>query len=307
MKACLGNEESGKYCAFEKLLADQGKLHQWLDTLERHGLRISALATHGEPRSPNKEVAEAYSRRFRQVCQLAEAAGVDRLTTNGGVPEAAPGETYPFWVAESSKPYHRGILRWQWEQRVIPFWREHAKIAQDHGCQLCIEPWIGEIIYSPTTVMKLRDAMGTVIGCNLDPSHFFPQQIDVIESILFLLPQGNVWRRHGIPNGHYWESFGRAQQHSRKVRRRDYEEVKPGAQAIYRAASRGQARQAFYHFRRRWRDDYPTMVRQLEKGLPELLSFFSFPRHPWPKLRTTNVIERLFVEVRRRTGRWSAW
>ena len=38
-----------------------------------------------------------------------------------------------------------------------------------------------------------------------------------------------------------------------------------------------------------------------EKDLPELLSFFSFPRRLWPKLRTTNVIERLFVEVRRRT------
>jgi transposase-like protein len=43
------------------------------------------------------------------------------------------------------------------------------------------------------------------------------------------------------------------------------------------------------------------MVRQLEKDLPELLSFFSFPRHLWRKLRTTNVIERCFVEVRRRT------
>ena len=87
----------------------------------------------------------------------------------------------------------------------------------------------------------------------------------------------------------------------KKVRKRDYEEVKQGAQAIYRAESRGQARQAFYRFRRGWRDDYPTMVRQLEKDLPELLSFFSFPRHLWRKLRTTNVIERLFVEVRRRT------
>jgi transposase-like protein len=32
-----------------------------------------------------------------------------------------------------------------------------------------------------------------------------------------------------------------------------------------------------------------------------LLSFFAFPRHLWRKLRTTNVIERCFVEVRRRT------
>ncbi len=43
------------------------------------------------------------------------------------------------------------------------------------------------------------------------------------------------------------------------------------------------------------------MVRRLEKKLPERLSFFSFPRHLWRKLRTTNVIERLLVEVRRRT------
>ena len=43
------------------------------------------------------------------------------------------------------------------------------------------------------------------------------------------------------------------------------------------------------------------MVRQLERDLPELLAFYSFPRPLWKKLRTTNLIERVFVEVRRRT------
>ena len=43
------------------------------------------------------------------------------------------------------------------------------------------------------------------------------------------------------------------------------------------------------------------MVRQLERDLPELLAFFCCPRALWKKLRTTNVIERVFVEVRRRT------
>jgi putative transposase len=85
------------------------------------------------------------------------------------------------------------------------------------------------------------------------------------------------------------------------VRKRDYDEVKADAQAIYRAGSRGEARDAFYRFRKRWRGAYPSLVRQLEKDLPELLSFFSFPRHLWRQLRTTNVIERCFVEVRRRT------
>ena len=42
------------------------------------------------------------------------------------------------------------------------------------------------------------------------------------------------------------------------------------------------------------------MLRRLEKDLPELLSFFQCPRHLRRKLRTTHVIERGFVEVRRR-------
>jgi putative transposase len=85
------------------------------------------------------------------------------------------------------------------------------------------------------------------------------------------------------------------------VRKRDYDQVKADAQAIYRADSRSQARDAFYRFRKRWRGAYPSLARQLEKDLPELLSFFSFPRHLWRQLRTTNAIERCFVEVRRRT------
>ena len=86
-----------------------------------------------------------------------------------------------------------------------------------------------------------------------------------------------------------------------KVRKSDYAEVKAGAQAIYLAEGRGQAEAAFRRFRARWRPDYGSMVRRLERDLPELLSFFAFPRHLWRKLRTTNVIERCFVEVRRRT------
>ncbi len=85
------------------------------------------------------------------------------------------------------------------------------------------------------------------------------------------------------------------------VRKRDHEQVKTDAQAIYRAEGRKQARAAFRVLRSHWRATYPAMVKRLERDLPELLSFFSFPRSLWRKLRTTNVIERCFVEVRRRT------
>lgn len=86
-----------------------------------------------------------------------------------------------------------------------------------------------------------------------------------------------------------------------KARKCDYDEVKAGAQAIYQAQSRVQAEAAFRRFRSRWQSRYPAVVKRLGRDLPELLSFFAFPRHLWRKLRTTNVIERCFVEVRRRT------
>lgn len=86
-----------------------------------------------------------------------------------------------------------------------------------------------------------------------------------------------------------------------KAKRRDEPELKAEAQKIYGAKDAAAARRAFERFRFHWRSRYPAMIRQLERDLPDLLHFFAFPPHLWRKLRTTNVIERCFVEVRRRT------
>lgn len=85
------------------------------------------------------------------------------------------------------------------------------------------------------------------------------------------------------------------------VRRRDQAQVKRDAQRIYLAKNAAQARRAFQRFRFHWQSAYPALVRRLERDLPELLTFFDFPQPLWRKLRTTNAIERCFVEVRRRT------
>ena len=86
-----------------------------------------------------------------------------------------------------------------------------------------------------------------------------------------------------------------------RVKKADQEKVKRSAQAIYLADGIKEARLRVKEFRMRWVKQYPAVVKQLEKDLPELLSFMSFPKNQWIKLRTTNVIERCFVEVRRRT------
>lgn len=86
-----------------------------------------------------------------------------------------------------------------------------------------------------------------------------------------------------------------------KVRRKDEQAVKEAAQAIYGAPNRDKAVAAFDTFSACWKNAYPAMVKRLERDLPELLTFFSFRKSLWKKLRTTNCIERRFVEVRRRT------
>lgn len=85
------------------------------------------------------------------------------------------------------------------------------------------------------------------------------------------------------------------------VRRRDHAAIKADAQAIYLAANRSEAEYQARAFADRWRAAYPQLVKRLLRDLPELLAFFQCPRRLWRKLRTTNVIERCFVEVRRRT------
>lgn len=179
-------EPSRKYCDPDKLLANRSDLDRWLDTLKKYELEISAFSVHGAMLSPDKQQAEDYLVHFRKVCRLAETVGVDCLTLNSGTAEGAEGESTPCWVVDPTSAENRAILRWQWEQRVIPVWTELARIAGDHGCRLAIEPWIGNVVHSPMSLMKLREAIGPIIGCNLDPSHLFVQQVDVLETIRFL-------------------------------------------------------------------------------------------------------------------------
>lgn len=79
------------------------------------------------------------------------------------------------------------------------------------------------------------------------------------------------------------------------------------AAAIYQAASRSQAEQAFRRWAEKWRSLRPKAVATVERDLDELLNFFAVPEPHWKKVRTTNVIERAFREVRRRTRPMSSF
>jgi transposase-like protein len=72
------------------------------------------------------------------------------------------------------------------------------------------------------------------------------------------------------------------------------------AKLIYQAPHRTEAIRCFRQWKARWQRGAPKAVACLEQDLEELLAFFDCPSPHWKRLRTTNVIERLFVEVRRR-------
>lgn len=187
--ACAGVFKDLAYGDPDRLVADDRARESWLEAFQRHGLSICALSIHGDPLSPDPGTADEYSRQFVQACRLAEFVGVRRLTLLAGLPEGAPGDRTPHWVVNlpaEFTPARPDIVEWQWEERVIPFWRRHADIADAHGCQLCFEMCAWDVVYNPRTLMRLRDALGAKVGCNFDPSHLLYQGIDVLEAARFL-------------------------------------------------------------------------------------------------------------------------
>lgn len=75
---------------------------------------------------------------------------------------------------------------------------------------------------------------------------------------------------------------------------------------VYAACARD-AHRAYARFLRRWRLRCAAVARSLEEGGPELLTFYRFPAAQWKSLRSTNVIERIHEELRRRIKTQGAW
>lgn len=85
-----------------------------------------------------------------------------------------------------------------------------------------------------------------------------------------------------------------------KVPQRLKETVADGVRSIFYASSEGKARQLFEELKDRWEGELPSAMRCLEQSLDSCLTFFKFPSEEWISLRTTNIIERLNKEFKRR-------
>ena len=175
------------HCDPEVLLADDSKLKEWLGLFDKYGIELAALACHGNPVHPDKKIAEAYDRDFRNACLLAEKVGVDTIITFSGCPGDHPGAKYPNWVTCPWPDDFLSILDYQWNEVLIPYWKEAAAFAKSHGVtHVALELHPGFCCYNTATLLKLRAAVGEVIGANFDPSHLVWQGMEPAAAIRML-------------------------------------------------------------------------------------------------------------------------
>jgi len=106
---------------------------------------------------------------------------------------------------------------------------------------------------------------------------------------------GRLWS--AVPHQRCWAHKLRNLENKLKASQRPCLEE---AKLIYQAEHRTEAIRRFHNWKHRWQRVAAQAVACLEEDFEELLAFFDCPKAHWRRLRTTNVIERLFVEVRRR-------
>jgi len=164
----------------EELLASDNQVQRLKDALLRRGLIVSALSCHGNPLHPNETIAKTHHTDFVNTCRLARKLGVTQVNTLSGCPGSDPRAVLPSWVVcpFPAEDFLK-TWEWQWNERVIPYWKNAVKIAQDHGVRIGIEMVPNCVVFNVSTLLQLRQAVGETIGANLDPSHLFWQGADV--------------------------------------------------------------------------------------------------------------------------------
>ena len=179
----------------EELLSDPKNVTNYRKLLEANKIEISAISCHGNPLHPQKKTAEEFDTQFKNAILAAEALGVDTVVGFSGCPGDCENSLYPNWVVCPWPDDNLKILEWQWKEKVIPYWTETAEFAAKHNIKkIAFEMHPSFVVYNPETLLKLRSAVGDIIGANFDPSHLFWQGIDPASAIKAL--PGAIYHFH---------------------------------------------------------------------------------------------------------------
>jgi sugar phosphate isomerase/epimerase len=171
------------------LLHDEKKFSEFKALIAKYNVEISALSCHANPVHPNKAIAADFDKDIRDTILLAEKLGISRINTFSGCPGDFEGAKYPNWVTCPWPNDYLEILEWQWNEVLIPYWKDLVKFSKAHGVdKIGLEMHPGFCVYNTESLLKLRAAVGDEIGANFDPSHLIWQGMDPVASIRKLGP-----------------------------------------------------------------------------------------------------------------------
>jgi sugar phosphate isomerase/epimerase len=197
MEIGTGGYPGDHHCPVEELLADPAKAKAWQKKFEDRGIHVATLSCHGNPLHPDAAHAAKDDKAFRNTVLLAERLDIKVIVGFAGCPAGTPNDTQPNWITYRWPNEFRDMLAWQWKEKVIPYWKNTAKFARDHGIhRIAFEMHPNFVVYNPRTLLQLREAVGEEIGANCDLSHLFWQGCDPVEVIHFLGKQGAIYHAH---------------------------------------------------------------------------------------------------------------
>ncbi|WP_246676572.1 sugar phosphate isomerase/epimerase [Mesorhizobium sp. B1-1-5] len=167
--AC-GNWSSAPHIDLAAMLDSATTRAEFVAKIRDHGLTIAALNCSGNPLHPGPQ-----GKQHRQVTEdtirLASVLGIDRVVMMSGLP-GGPGDANPNWIITDWPPECADIQRYQWDDCIIPYWRNLVGFADNLGIRkLCLELHGHQAVYNVQTLFRLRDAVGETVGANYDPSH----------------------------------------------------------------------------------------------------------------------------------------
>lgn len=167
-----GNWSPAPHVDLDALTADAGKRRELLDTLAANSLELSVLNCSGNPLFPGEKGA-ADRRVAEQTFRLSGQLGLRTVVMMSGLPGGCPEDRMPNWMVTSWPAETWDILRYQWDV-AIPQWKALSAMARDNGVErIALELHGFQLAYNAETLLRLRDAVGDIIGVNLDPSHQF--------------------------------------------------------------------------------------------------------------------------------------
>lgn len=185
------------HCPSGQLLEDPVAARAWKKKFDDRNIRIGAFSAHGNPVHPDPVEAQRDAEALRVAVLLAERFDVPVVVGFSGCPGGSPEDKTPNWATYGWPPDFSRLLQWQWTEKVIPYWKEAAKFAREHGHKkYALEMHPNFVVYNPRTLLKLRDAVGEEVGANCDLSHLFWQGCDPIAVIHLLGKQDALFHAH---------------------------------------------------------------------------------------------------------------